>query len=308
MFSFYRLSRITALFLTASMLAACGGGGGNGSPRPEVEVGLSDPRLMRLEQIISQADTILVPGVHIDYSVSQPTPVSDSQFQSVSCAGTTCTAGDGTIFTEEYFVGPVVNVDPSELTITARQGFDTAAIQAALNPSDFEGLLPFAGATISLLPSVTSYGLWGDHGFAGVLIADGPMAGQYLGVSFSGDFKMATSVTGGQATGANPGGTGAATWSGPAEAASTETFERRRGTATLAIADLSDPSIGVSVEVPGYEINSPTWSDIPLDAGRFSTGTVGSDYVEGDFYGPEHDEAYGVFDTGSYIGVFGGKK
>ena len=263
---------------------------------------------MRLEQIISQADTILVPGVHIDYSVSQPAQVSDHQFQPVSCSGTTCTAGDGTTITEQDFLGPVLNVDPSELTIGELHGFDTSALEAALNPSNFEGLLPFPGATISSLPSVTSYGFWGDHGFAVVSIADGPMAGQYLGVSFSGDLRTATSVAGGDATGTNPGGVGAATWSGLAEAASTQTFERRQGTAILTIADLSLPSISVSVDVPGYVINSPAWSVIELDAGRFRTGSAGSDYLEGGFYGPDHDEAYGAFDTGSYIGAFGGKR
>ena len=310
MFSFHRSSRIITVLLIASMLAACGGGGGGGtvSPRPEVEVDRSDPRLMRLEQIIRQADTILVPGVHIDYSVSQPAQVSDRQFQPMSCSGTTCTADDGTTITEQDFLGPVLDVDPSELTITARHGFDTAALEATLNPSDFEGFLPFLGATISSLPSVTSYGFWGDYGFAGVSIADGPMAGQYLGVSFNGEFKTATSVAGGAATGTNPGGVGAATWSGVAEAASTQTFERHQGTATLTIADLSAPSISVSIDVPEYAINAPGWSAIPLDAGTFSTGFVGSDYLEGNFYGPEHDEAYGVFDTGSYVGAFGGKR
>ena len=29
---------------------------------------------------------------------------------------------------------------------------------------------------------------------------------------------------------------------------------------------------------------------------------------EGNFYGPAHSEAYGVFDTGDYTGAFGAKR
>lgn len=303
MFSSHRPFQIMTVLLTASMLAACGSS--NRSPMPEVEVDRSDPRFMRLEQIVRQADTILVPGLHIDFSVPG-TPLSGRLSQNMSCAGLICTANDGTAITEQDILDAVVNANLEELTITEQHGFDTTTLETPLKPSDFEGLLP--GTTISSLPSAMNYGFWGDYGFGGISIADGPMAGQYMGVSFSGEYKTATSVAIGDITGTNPGGVGAATWSGLAEAASTDTFERRQGTATLTIADLSLPQIGVSIDVPGYAINSPAWSAIPLDAGRFSAGSAGSDYLEGAFYGPDHDETYGVFDTGSYIGVFGGKR
>ena len=112
----------------------------------------------------------------------------------------------------------------------------------------------------------------------------------------------------GAASGTNPGGTGSATWSGVAEAASTRTFERRQGSATVTIADLSRPRVGVEIDVPGFAIGSPAWADMQLADGGFATGSAGADRLEGNFHGPDHDEAYGVFDTGAHVGAFGAKR
>ena len=47
---------------------------------------------------------------------------------------------------------------------------------------------------------------------------------------------------------------------------------------------------------------------MPLGNGRFAAGTAGSDRVSGAFYGPAHEEAWGVFDTADWIGAFGAKR
>lgn len=85
----------------------------------------------------------------------------------------------------------------------------------------------------------------------------------------------------------------------------TAAFARLAGTATVTIADLSRPRVGVAIDVPGHDIGAPGWADMPLLDGRFSTGTAGTDYLAGDFHGPAHQEAWGVFDTGAYVGAFG---
>ena len=103
-------------------------------------------------------------------------------------------------------------------------------------------------------------------------------------------------------------GAGRAIWRGIAEAASTATFERLTGAATVTIADLSRPRVGVAIDVPGHRIGAPGWADMPLLNGRFATGTAGTDYLAGDFHGPAHQEAWGVFDTGAYVGAFGAKR
>ena len=76
----------------------------------------------------------------------------------------------------------------------------------------------------------------------------------------------------------------------------------------MTIADLSRPRVGVSVSVPNHDIDRPGWADMPLLTGRFSTGTAGNDYIGGHFHGPEHEEAWGVFDTTRYLGAFGAKR
>lgn len=38
------------------------------------------------------------------------------------------------------------------------------------------------------------------------------------------------------------------------------------------------------------------------------TGTTGNGYLEGSFHGPDHQEAWGVFDTARYIRAFGAKR
>ena len=42
-----------------------------------------------------------------------------------------------------------------------------------------------------------------------------------------------------------------------------------------------------------------------LHNGRFETGAAGVDRLIGNFHGPRHEEAYGAFDTGAYVGAFG---
>ena len=45
----------------------------------------------------------------------------------------------------------------------------------------------------------------------------------------------------------------------------------------------------------------------PADGG-FRAGAAGTDYLEGRFHGPGHEEAWGVFDTDAYVGAFGAKR
>ena len=48
---------------------------------------------------------------------------------------------------------------------------------------------------------------------------------------------------------------------------------------------------------------------MPLAQGSFASGTAGrDDYLEGNFHGPDHEEAYGVFDTGAYVGAFAARR
>ena len=131
-------------------------------------------------------------------------------------------------------------------------------------------------------------------------------------VPFTGHLSYAFAYVMGNTTGTNPSGVGVATWEGIAEAASLRTFERRLGTATLVIANLSDPRLSVDIDVDGFAINSSDWANLPLTNGSFTfppSGTVADgNYLAGNFHGSGHEEAYGVFDTEAYTGAFGAKR
>ena len=136
----------------------------------------------------------------------------------------------------------------------------------------------------------------------------GPHAGQANGLLIQGTLQGVTSTVAGDSAGTDPTGSGSARWTGIAEAASPRSFERRTGTATIGIADLSDPRVTVDVQIAGNSIGSPAWTGMELDAGSYGTGTHGTDYLKGGLYGPRHQETYGVFDTGTYVGAFGAKR
>ena len=301
----------TVIALIAALaLAGCGGGGGPSALTPdELRRFESDPRVVRAGEIAKRADTLLVPGVYLDLSV---TARGETERERVAvagtCSGTRCDlsgeGGSGTITLEELLVPSDAELTRAELG--ERAGLDTVIVEGRTRLSE-----SVSDASITASASATSYGVWGQHGFAGLEIASGPFSGSLEGVPFSGSIKGAVSYAFGTVNPTNPTnptGSGSATWRGVAEAASTRTFERRLGTSTLTIPDLSQPRIGVEIDVAGYDVSAPGWDDMLLANGRFSAGTPNRNYMAGNFYSPKHEEAYGVFDTGAYVGAFGAKR
>ena len=86
-------------------------------------------------------------------------------------------------------------------------------------------------------------------------------------------------------------------------------FERFPGTAQLRIADLSRPRIEVDIDLDdgsrsGVELR---WTGLALSAGSFSSNRTGH-RIDGRFHGPAHEEAWGVFDTRTWVGAFGARR
>ena len=261
-----------------------------------------------LRGLLERHDTLLFSGVHSRYSLSAEGETVDSaSVEAVSCEGAGCIAGDGTTIRARDLIDPsaVVGVDAAdESRRGSRGGFDTVTLE-----DSFEIVEMPSGITVTAALEVTNYGFWGEHGFAAVTIGTGPLSGEIGGTPITGEFGFVNAYAMGDATGTNPAGMGSATWRGIAEAASTGgTFERHQGSATVTIADLSQPRVGVAIDVPGHDIGAPGWSDMALSGGHFTAGTAASDYLAGNFHGPDHDEAWGVFDTEGYVGAFGAKR
>lgn len=197
----------------------------------------------------------------------------------VRCIGTVCRSGSfdfsiGDIFSEYDAVGF------SKESFSTRGGFDT-----------FEGTgtVQVGGETSEL----TEYGFWGEYGGAVVETADGPT-------------NVTVAYAFGVPSNSNPDANGSATWTGIAEAASRRSYELREGTVTVSIPNFSDPHVNVEVMVDDYDI--PAWEGVSLAKGSYTTGTSGSDYLAGSFFGTDHSETYGVFDIVTYVGAFGAKR
>ena len=299
------------------LLAGCGGGGGGNDvemPDPGSLPLASDERVKRLGRIVERTDTLLVPGVHVSYSVSAlGETTTDSLVQEISCSGRTC-EGAGVTFNLTTpiltdLIDPNIDVSVSDANLQSRaDGFDTASIMGNLDAADIGVLLP--DVTITEIPVAFGYGVWGEHGMAGLALADGPFSGRVNGFPFSGDMKVAIPFVLGRVSGTNPEGMGSATWTGIAEVVSTLTSRRQEGTtATLTIPDLLQPTVSVGIDdMDGNPIGASEWTEMPLADGHFVFGTASHNYLEGNFYGVGHSEAYGVFDTDTFTGAFGAKR
>ena len=97
---------------------------------------------------------------------------------------------------------------------------------------------------------------------------------------------------------------GSASWSGEMVALD-ENNRLVRGDAYLAIEDLRSPSVYVALSPQAYPVM--IWDDIPLRNGRFSERRSSRDYIKGELYGPNAEEAGGVFERHRLIGAFGAK-
>ena len=300
------------------LLCGCGGEkGGNGVAMPDDEIIqlALDPRVMRLGGIVERTESFLIPGVHVRYSVSVLNETNtDSLVQEISCSGVTCTDNSGLITldlsasTITGLIDPDIDLSVSEANLQSRDdGFDTASIRGDLDASDIGVVLP--DITLDKIPEVLGYGIWGKHGMAGLTLADGPFFGRVTDIPFSGDMEVAMPFAFGDVSGTNPDGVGSAAWTGVAEIVALRTFRRQEGTATLTITDLTQPAVSVGInDVSGNPIGKPEWMDMLLVDGHFVVGATADNYLEGNFHGVDHSEAYGVFDTDNFTGAFGVKR
>ena len=79
-----------------------------------------------------------------------------------------------------------------------------------------------------------------------------------------------------------------------------------RGGAELAIPDLSDPLVDVTL-TPAARA-AMRWRGLPVRDGGFSRKSRADDYIRGEFYGRDAGEAGGVFERNGIVGAFGAKR
>lgn len=262
-------------------LAACGRGsktamdGRPGSGTTDTGTP-DDPGTAQRGVLLERSDTLLFSSVVSRWSLAAEDETAEGTLvESMTCEGARCVRDGGTAVAISDLLEPA-DFDAPDAVLGARDGFEVSS--------------RLGDVTVTAAPEVESYGFWGVHGYAVVLIADGGLKGLIGDVPFTGHFALASAYALGEVSGTNPADPGSATWTGIAEAVSRDTFKRHAGTATVTIADLSRPRVGVAIEVPGQSIGA-RWADMPLNDGSFASGTAGRDWLAGNFHGPGHEEA-----------------
>ena len=306
------IMRLAAL-AGAMLLAGCLGGGGGGAgtlSAEDIEKVRSDSRVVRAKRIFERADTLLIPSLYLEVTLSVRGKSESEEFAlRGQCLGTECDVSDGdtqlTIGLEDLMTEDLIlprGVDLTKAEFGKRDGFDTLIVEGRDRISERVS----DEVLITAVGSATSYGVWGQHGFAAVELA----AGSLEEGSISGRMDGALAYAFGDRNPTNPEGTGSATWQGPAEAASTRTFTcatraRRPSPFRTWPGPRSTPrsswTATTSARPPGR-----TWPSRWAASRRGRR--VGEDYMAGNFHGSDHEEAYGVFDTGAYVGAFGAMK
>ena len=305
----------TADFLAGAalvlILAACGGGGGSSSS-PTTGSGSTGvpntPATQRVATIAQHADSLLIPSQQVDVTI-RAQGQSDTQriSERFRCAGVRCEGTETGAFVDLDGVGDIVAV-PRNVQLGSRAGFDTTSYSVDSLEAIGDLVNAFPGLRIDRLPSATTWGFWGEYGFGAVSAFRGGFSGRFDGVAFSGSMSGATALALGETSGTNPAGAGSATWEGVAEATSLRSYTRQQGTASVSIADLANPRVSVDIRLSGRSIGSAAWDGMALFRGEYGAGSVGRDFLKGKLHGPGHEETYGVFDTGTWVGAFGAKR
>ena len=156
--------------------------------------------------------------------------------------------------------------------------------------------------------TIEGYGAWGEHNAFEVL---GITRDQELVPSDRLEFSA---NSGGRLSGSNPvGTTGTATWRGTMLGESGDNF--LSGDSTL-VYDFSAATVDVRLSNMRALRTTQTYSDLVWDSltvlnGAFGTalsGRISEGSLTGSFYGPNHEEAGGVFDRNQITGAFGAKR
>lgn len=273
-------------------LAGCGGGGGGGGggelvkwePLPEFEV-----------------DTVVV-GTVLEWLPGGP-----MQRYQYSCSGTLCAEEGAQGEPEEW------DVDLSEDPPAVRKGTETVrnGISMALLSGEDEEDPEFSDPD--------AWSGWGEYQvfFGGVVeLVGGGEAPEDIEAPEDKDEEAATFVVRvlipfsfGTSTGQNP-AAGTATWSGAmlgtrytAMVTGADVVGDARLEVDFAASNLDVTFSNIRERGTDRGLRPMEWTDLPMADGLF----VGTG-IEGRFYGPEGQEAGGVFDRRNILGAFGMKR
>ena len=210
--------------------------------------------------------------------------------------------GDGTAVLLVTEGGRPVFEESESLSARDRAAADAGSGRgnATLTRAGERGGLPHYVARVSgsnedgITLTFDGYGAWGEY-----------QAFQVVGIAAEG-VTVFVAGSSGRFSESNPVGEGTATWRGAMIGESGDKF--LSGDSTL-VYDFS--SATVDVRMTGIrDWNTPqtypdmVWSGLDVRNGTFTDVRT----IRGSFYGPNHEEAGGVFDRGAITGAFGAKR
>ena len=219
-------------------------------------------------------------------------------------ANTSCTAGIPDVETVTFSLADIEDLSLIDNEGLERSNSETRAIMDVGEVKVIESTSAGLDSDGTRLAFQT-YGGWLDgnvFGFRRIEVIEGSDRAVYF-----------ASYSFGKANGSDPSGMGPATWSGVAVGIRRNDRIPIQGTATIDIDDLDAPDVDVSFsfrELPGGTTTADRWDNLSLNNGTFTDGisTGGGRYIEGTFYGDNHEEVGGIFRTLNLYGAFGARR
>ena len=313
--------RVTTIALPVMLLMACGGGGSSGGGagftpdlinlRPTTE---NSPSIQSIQRIATrEGATISLSNVlQAEGLESSDTALCSVNACLIRLPGSIRSLGLGTDTTILSFVDvSLLNPDHNYFSESANleitngrtiggidftRGRATATRADDSSPVEFE---TFAG--------------WLDGSIFGTTQIT-------VGESGSEEYRFISYAVG-VPSGSNPSGSGSATWEGATVATIKTDRTFIRGDATITIDDLASPVVDLMFDnwymlpnmdsmVEGDEITGMaaiTYEDLMLTSGAFESSGNGNQ-AEGRFFGTNHNEVGGFFNTPDVTGAFGGTR
>ena len=292
------------LFSLATALSACGGGSGTKTvPPPSPSLITYDTMVSEVSAIVQASDRLMM----TDLLFAHPNTPEGNRFQT-SCGLGQCQASLYGL----YSLG-ISKADFEFADRTDDHRFFTGS--GGVKMADVRGRYEEAG----LATDFKNLGGWLDYN-AFAVESSRIVSAVSDGVDLAGTvFNWAYSI--GDATGTTP-AFGNATWTGTMVGSDTSSLANRsnrvRGDATLSF-NLSRSDIDVAFtnihDIDAeHRYDNITWQNVPVAAGHFAIFAerlrpeIARDFIDGRFYGPNHEEAGGIFESNNIVGAFGAKR
>ena len=317
--------RITTITFALTLLVACGGGGGGGSTAATGTPPTNMPGTMNPEPPPANPLTVFMPTadsssiqavqgiVDADGTVIDISDIFESgnlngtagQCSVMSSSCTISLLGATHVFRKSNADKDISLIHQGSLTSQITEGITIEGIEGiTLARGNLKGTRRRNNADEPV--EFDTFAGWLDDSIFGTIQMT-------VGATGSEQYRF-ISYTVGEPTTSNPAGTGSATWEGAAVASIKADREFIRGDATITIPNLANADVDLRFDnwrdLDNEELSNMaeiTYEDLPISNGAFSHSDSDGQ-AEGRFYGTNHNEVGGFFNTMEVTGAFGGTK